>query len=150
MAEYIDESLPEDLKKVIHTARILMFSDDGFMQQALSGSESLEESAARMLYLVIKLVEQQMGPEAELDDEELFQVITHLAGSIAEFAQASGDPDAEDLASAVENIRGRTMELFGEEPDEQEQPTEGMEQPQMPQQPPMPPDQQPLMGGVMQ
>lgn len=139
MAEYIDETLPEDVRKIIHAARIAMFDDESFMQQAIAGSESLEESAARMILMVVHMVENQLGPDAELDDEELFQVITHLAGSLAEFAQAAGDPDAQDLATATEAIRGRTMELFAEEPDDEE----GEAMPAQMSGAPMPPEQGP-------
>lgn len=116
MADFTDEQLPEDLRKIIHTLRIFLYENDGeVLKQALAGTQDLAQGAASIVYLLVKMYEQQTGDQ--LDEEELVPVITHLAGSIAEFAHASDDPDAQDLQTAVMDIRDAAMEKFDVEDD---------------------------------
>lgn len=144
MADYTDPNLPEDVKKIIHTARIMLYSDPEAIQHAITGAQSLTDSASPILYMVLSGVEQKLGKVE--DPEALKSVIVHLAGGLVELAHSAGDPDAQDMQSAVMDITGRVMEMVDSEDEEQQQ---GMDSPQEEQAEPMQEPPSPFAGGLM-
>jgi len=119
MTDYTDPGLDEDVRKFIHAARAIMYEFQDGLKHAIEGADSLADSAAPFIYMVIKSVE---AKSFELEEPELESVIKHLAGSIAEIAHQLGDPDAEDMKQAVIDITGHAVELFSREDEGQEQP----------------------------
>lgn len=124
--EYTDPNADEEVRKFIHAARIALMDDPEVVKHAIESTDSLENSAAPVIYMVITNVEKQVGPVE--DEEDLKTIIMHLAGTIVEIAAEAGDPDAQDQQGAVIDITGRTMELFADEEDQEAPAMEAQEQ----------------------
>lgn len=108
--DFIAPDVTPEVRQFIQNCRLLMYSEEftPIIKQALTGSESLSESAAPVLMEIVSRAQDKMGP---LSDEDLQTVLTHLAGTIVSTAKMLGDPEAEDGQEAVEAIVGLVNEM---------------------------------------
>jgi hypothetical protein len=131
--DFIAPDVSPEVRQFIQSCRRLMYSEEftPIIKQALTGANSLAESAAPVLMEIIGRAQDKMGP---LSDEDVQTVATHLAGTIVSTAKILGDPEAEDGQAAVEQIVGLIDEM-----------TSGAQEQEA-----MPPQEEPMAGALAQ
>lgn len=125
--DFIAPDVSPEVADFIKKCRTLMYSEEftPIIKQALTGANSLAESAAPVLMEIISRAQDKLGP---LSDEDLQTVLTHLAGTLVATAKMLGDPEAEDAQEAVEAIVGIVMDSTAQEPPAEEAPDQQMGQ----------------------
>ena len=148
---WVAPNVSPQIAEFIQSARLVMLKmqDGEVIKRAITGGKTLAQGASAFIAQTINLVESKLG-ELSPDDENV--VAVHLAGTIVDYANQEGDPEAKDKKRAVESITDATMQTL----QAHEQGESGQEEPQGApeqmgaQQPPMPPQGPqgpPLMAG---
>jgi hypothetical protein len=139
--EYVAPDASHEAQRFILAARALMYSDGMAtgLKHALTGGQYLSDGAVPFLSMLIKALEQKIGP---LNDVDMHTVVVHLAGSIADLAEKMGDPDVKNKRAAVQDIVQGVMAVISGQVDAMLKAKQGaMQGPTM--QGGMPPQQEP-------
>lgn len=155
---WVAPNVTAELAEFIQSARLIMYSmqDGDVIKHAITSGQTLAQGASAFIAQTINLVESKLG---ELSPEDQNVVAVHLAGTLVDYANKEGDPEAKNKKVAVESITDAVMQVLQQGEQQEPQAEESQEAPgqpepmQMQQGPPQaapqgPPQPRPLLSSM--
>jgi len=124
-ADFVPPDISDDAREFVTRCREMIYSEKFLpvVQQALTGANDLASGVAPVILQLITAAEDKMGP---LSDEDFQKVAQSLAGTLVGLAKMMGDPDAEDIPSAVQEVMAQVSDMTSEENATAQAPDGGM------------------------
>lgn len=135
--EFISPQASPAARKFIVAARAILYSVQmtSAIKQMMTGSDSLEKSAAPFIATLVMKLQAKLGP---LTPQDLPMVVYHICGSVADLAKALGDPAASDTQKLCARLMTAVKAILdGQHPGQPPQASPGS--PSVPGQSPSPP-----------